>query len=650
MYINGVPITESSPLMEKKDIATLPKNRVVSFEFDSNNSRAFEQAMVDIHTVDAANQLKGFLDSEAMTSGSSDFVHSDDLKIWRERMLRDLARVRSGMGVYQNDKLLRNAKKFSNAAATAGIGLVMAGVEQIPKQSISAIANTLVNSGRVPIAHVMTSDEFNNWIDNSGMPVANRSEESRFVIQKAAKQIEEKGLVDVLDYANFFKEEAMKVFLTAPDIIIARASFLSFYKKYLQDNGLSMDIKYNEPMNRDAAEYAQSMLDAQQNISSYIQGSAFFTGTTKDQRADMFYDLARKGLLNLANFAVNAKIRFYSDFRVLRSNWSSEQDRRESIRSILAFGAELTTYQIMASALRTFSRMISCWDDEDCSQDNKQLKKLVDKENYRRNVNDLKPMSEEEEIEFRREAAWDLQLQKEVRSFSTQMVKDFLSPMPNLDPITVELVNKGIDKYHYMMLDEDEVSKIVEFENKKRAKKRYEKLSDYEIDKIRQELVDENVWRLYGSNEEFDYRDILGGAGIFMKKVEEIGKLSEMSSGVFEEEGVGSKTNTKYLLPKDQDKATFTTYLDMGHLLALPADFGKISAKRKRYLESRGFTGPQLEEYKELFKKRMKSNATGDELMEQIRKNPDVVSDKEARLIRDDWKVTRRDGKWTLKN
>ena len=105
--------------------------------------------------------------------------------------------------------------------------------------------------------------------------------------------------------------------------------------------------------------------------------------------------------MNLSNFVVNAKVRMYSDVRVVRNKNASKQDKKEAWRSLLATNAELVSYQVMAVAFRSMYKSIACMGSDDCNEDERTLNTLVKNENRRREIEGLDPMTEEEELKFR---------------------------------------------------------------------------------------------------------------------------------------------------------------------------------------------------------------------------------------------------------
>jgi len=140
-----------------------------------------------------------------------------------------------------------------------------------------------------------------------------------------------------------YNEKALELGLGNFDKWIAEVSWISYYKQNLKKRGLDIDnIDWSshtpDPI---AAEYAQSMVNRNQNISDIDQIGKVF----KDKR-DVAV-LVRKMAFAFASFSMNQKMRMAVDAKVLRNrdgNYTDEQKAR-AIRSLAATGLEMATFR-----------------------------------------------------------------------------------------------------------------------------------------------------------------------------------------------------------------------------------------------------------------------------------------------------------------
>ncbi|MFN9957348.1 MAG: hypothetical protein ACK55I_29945, partial [bacterium] len=209
--------------------------------------------------------------------------------------------------------------------AALGAGRALAGPTQALKQTVPVIVNTVVNAGRIDLTVGFNKDK-NDFINNSGYAIANRSAASINQIEsinkladKAAKSLPSK-IIDPLLQLN---ELQLKLFLQKPDSYVARASWMSYYEKSLRQQGIdTKSIDYaTHQINDKAADYAQRMVDRQQNLSDMdlagkFVGSKFWLA-----------QFVNKTVMPFSSFRINQSARLGSDWAVLTSKVSTTEDR-----------------------------------------------------------------------------------------------------------------------------------------------------------------------------------------------------------------------------------------------------------------------------------------------------------------------------------
>ncbi len=262
----------------------------------------------------------------------------------------------------------------------------------------------------------LTDLNVRNFIDESGMPIANRGMASQASLDHIDRLMEEaasttgKALVRKLEDLNRLY---LKIFLQNSDVFIARASFMSYYKQSLKKQKLEYkNIDWgNHKKNQKALDYAQQQVDRQQNVSEEGLQGKFFTSK------DPIVKIVRKVAFPFANFAINQKARLQSDIINLASKNTSKEDRLSAVRSLTGLTVEMAAFYSVSIAIRAIIWELS--------------KKMIGYE-------------ESDEEKKKRMA-------NQVKGARTSMVKDFFSPLPIFDaPLMV-----GFNKIIKAVQDDD---------------------------------------------------------------------------------------------------------------------------------------------------------------------------------------------------
>lgn len=347
---NGTPYKkETGVLMSATRPDNLPinkKNKDVSMyidlSFDKNNANSMYDALVDINTAAAIRQIEAFMNSSSFRKV---VPQAEDAKILKDRINLFVRNIRN-KNPYDNDEL-SNAVKKLNRIATIGVGQALGGVLQPIKQVIPVAMNTLINGGGLDLGAVFNSAK-NNFISNSGYAIANRGVESQAQVESLNKLIDEaaksKGekAIKLIEQAN---KKWLEIFLVKPDVFIARASWMTYYEQALQKQGIDpKTIDYStHQLNEEAADYAQRMVDRQQNVSdSDLAGKLFANNESTKQ-------VFIKMLMPFASFRMNQSSRLGSDLGTLMSKTSTQDDKKVAARSLAGFGVEMATFKIVSA-------------------------------------------------------------------------------------------------------------------------------------------------------------------------------------------------------------------------------------------------------------------------------------------------------------
>jgi len=362
---------EAGVLMENKRIQTLGKrpSRIVSFDFDVNMSNSMYDALMDINTAEATRQMKSFFNSE----GFEKIVPTkEDRDLMVDRMKKFV--IRSKRKDYVSQDQLSGVFKAMNTIAGLGAGRALGGILQAPKQTIGVAFNTMINSGgRLSVVDAIQANQF---INDSGYAIALRGIASNADIQSINKILEKASQTKgdaALRLLNKASEMWLNTFLVKPDVWIARTSWISYYKQQLDKMGYdTSNVDWSShKLNKEAADYAQAMLDRQQNYSDSDLAGEFFASK---EPLKMFL---RKTFFPFMTFVMNQKSRMYADLSIIGNKDASTQEKINAGKSLTGMAIELAVYSGMSMF---FSSMLSnltdyLWGEEESEEQKKKRMK-----------------------------------------------------------------------------------------------------------------------------------------------------------------------------------------------------------------------------------------------------------------------------------
>ena len=339
---NNLYKKESGVLMKATRPTALPKNMYLSMSFDKNMANSMHDALVDVHTAIPIRQAQSFLNSDNYRKIVPD---AKDAKLLAGRIGLYVQNIRK-KNPYANDELSDMLRKI-NKIANIGVGQALGGVTQPFKQMIPVAMNTIINAGSLNLGTLLNQGK-NGFIDRSGYEIANRGVEAQAQIESLNKIIEQaaksKGAkaFKLIEDAN---KKWLDIVLVKPDVFIARASWITYYEQSLKKQGIDPNtIDYNtHEVNEKAADYAQRMVDRQQNVSDAdLAGKMFVSKQASTQ-------ILVKLLMPFASFRMNQSARLGADLAVLSDNTASIEDRKIAARSLAGFAAEMLTFKMVSA-------------------------------------------------------------------------------------------------------------------------------------------------------------------------------------------------------------------------------------------------------------------------------------------------------------
>lgn len=364
----------------------------IDLSFDKNNANAMYDALIDMNTAAPIRQIEAFLNSPYF---KQIVPKAEDAKILKDRIQLYVGNIRN-KNPYSNDELSAVVRSL-NKIASIGVGQALGGVLQPIKQVIPVAMNTLVNAGNLDMG-AMFNDAKNGFINRSGYAISNRGIESQAQVESLNKLIDEasksKGQALVKNIEKLNKWWLEK-FLVNPDVFIARASWMTYYEQSLKKQGIdTKGIDYNtHEVNEEAADYAQRMVDRQQNVSDADLAGKMFSN--KESSNQLFV----KMLMPFASFRMNQSARLGADLAVLSDKTATTEDKKIALRSLSGFAVEMATFKMVAAGSAILLGSAAKW----------ALGKDEDDEEYKKRVNNV------------------------IKGQVTSTFTDVMSPLPILD-------------------------------------------------------------------------------------------------------------------------------------------------------------------------------------------------------------------------
>jgi hypothetical protein len=421
--------SKSGTLMKNNRIKGIPQNRVISFDFDYNNSSAFHKMLTDVRTAPSVQQYRGFVQSPAFE------------KIYPNVRERNV--IQNKLNYYVNEVRSKNVAtgsvnekafaKVIQAVSRYGTSRALGGALSGLKQASTALVNTAVSLMNDPKSFgkgvsLLTNKDAMDFLNNSGYGIANRGLESQTAIESANKIIEQTDVNSANKVAETVAK-AGKIYLEYSlkngDVLGARASWMAYYVHKLKQLGYNTDnIDWkNHKLVKEAGDYAEDQINLQQNVSDAAMMGKFLT--TKNPYAT----IARSMVIPFSSFIFNAKDKITTDVTILTSKNSNKQDKIDALKSLTATGAEMVAFEAMSAAISSGIVIAA---------------------------NSILGIDEDEDEKEKRRNQY-------INSAFTRFTTDVLSPIPNIGDKAVVGIMNGLLDLAQTDLDEEDKFKLFSY-------------------------------------------------------------------------------------------------------------------------------------------------------------------------------------------
>jgi hypothetical protein len=360
---------KSGTLMDKQEDRTIPKDMYIDFSFDKKNGNAISDALTDLYTAFDISKVGAFLKSDNF---KKIIPSSKDANLYDKR-IKKFVKITRRKTPFQNDEVSDLIKR-ADRLAKLGVTMSLASGRQPFIQSIPVMVSTAINAGGVnPI--IGFEPKYNKWLQDLGYAVSNRGVESQGqlesmnkLLEKAAEMPREKAL----KFIEKIQDKSLKLLLVEGDVAVAKAAFKAYYEQSLKQQGKeykNIDYSDHEP-NKKAANYAQRMVDRQQNISNSALAGDLFTNESSASKIFI------KMLMPFSSFRMNQSARLGSDLTTLEYwNTSTKEDKIIALKSIAGYTAEAATYRaLQIGAALLFNSIASSIMGKDNEKEDKKTK------------------------------------------------------------------------------------------------------------------------------------------------------------------------------------------------------------------------------------------------------------------------------------
>jgi len=380
----------------------LNKCMYLDLNFDTVNANAMSSVLVDIKTAASIKKVKGFVESKYFPL----VIPDANMRAVITKRINDYIKNIRKKRPYDSDefgKVINLLETIAKYATSQALG----GVTQPIKQIFPGMLNTITQTGDLSFIVKVFNSDVHKFLNESGYGISNRGVEASAQLESINKMIEiaaQDQPSKVIKKIGDINDMMLKALLVKPDIFIARASWIAYYEQYMRKNNKGQKINYaTHKINKEAADYAETMTSRQLNLNDADLAGSFFLSNDTGKK------WIRNTLLPFANFRINQYLRTASDVsRIVNFKTTSKEDRVIAIRSLVGTMAETVLYKSIAVGiglgLTGLSMAVRGDDDEE---------------------------------------EWERAYSNAIKGSATSAVTDFLSPIP----LTDQFVRGGVGEF-----------------------------------------------------------------------------------------------------------------------------------------------------------------------------------------------------------
>jgi hypothetical protein len=599
-YVGNLKPDKSGVLIESIRPENLPKDGYVDLNLYNNSFRAYKLGLKDLYTAKAIEQANSFINDKKFDKL---FENNSNRELVKERLVRYVTDAKGKM--YSKEDDLRALNKASEIIGLFGGARALAGASQAATQFATAMTNTYANAGEyVRMFTDLSNGDFWKKVADNGLPISNVGLEVTSTLRRERDSIErakaDRGTAVkiasfIIDKAKIPNEFLLKYTLQKPDQAARLIGFAAYYRQYMKENGFKGSALDGD-FNMDAANYAQSMIDRNMDVTDTRLRGDLYTSNK------ILVKLIKQVLFPFSSFRMNLRDRLTTDLRSLSINSSSKYgvtpgQKVKAFRSLSAIGAEMVVYNgirfAIGKAMIYAAAGILGYDDDE-------IEEFVDKQTTN---------------------LW--------KSVISNASTELFSPIPYTDDSLLKAMNWMLKTTGIGDPSGNKVDEYIKQENNIRKSNGKDPLEGEELKAKREKFLTDNMFQFYVSDE-ISY----GALGIQPKKFMELyDVINAYKTGEYETEYNGNITNKK-LTEKGREKLKAAALMKIWSTTIGDRDTDKLSNTIFKLVKSKeGMSEGQNQKYEAVKKEFNNVDAYKKSLIESSMKTENVLE--EIRFIED---------------
>ena len=565
-------------LMDTSRPANVTKGSYLDLNFESNVFRSYGLALNDLYTAKAIAKADAFMNSDKNKFNEL-FNNSADANIVRDAFKNYVNSKKGKSDFIDADE--RTVNKFADTIGAFSSARALAGLGQAFTQFSTAMTNTITQAAEHIRFGDLTDTDFWEKISEAGLPISNVSADALTNLRKVNTKMKRaitKGtttgrvsdvtLKSLLGINKFM----LKWTLQKPDRAARLVTFSAFYRKYMSDN----NIVDNGEINKDAANYAQSMTDRTMDVTdTELRGKLFNSEKTA-------INYIKNVLFPFASFRLNQRARLTIDLKnaFAKSTNINDGDRSTAVRSLIGTSLEIAAYNFIRYNV---SKAIIYGAFAALGYDDEEREEMIDKL-----IGNIK------------------------KSIVSNAITDVFSPIPEADQYILELSNKALKFTKLSDPSEKQINDFIDEINKIRELKGDETLTeDEKSDKIKK-FKEDNQFQLY-----IDDEKNLGKYGIQIERLSELVDLAKAyATGEYKDEYQGNITS-KILTDKGRESLKYALIAKAAGATVGLREFNMLSDKMLKIVKNKeGLSETQSKKYEAVKKEYKKIDSYKKSLIE----------------------------------
>ena len=327
--------------------------RIANYDFLQNNVNALAEMINTIKTIGGVNQYVGFMDSPSFKKLITD---EDSRKLFKDRLDYNVS-------LYQMNEILgmqnKIAKQFANSAvlragSRIGTNVALSSMESVFTQSLPILTNTIINLRNpgylLTALQYLEDSDMQDFLNNIDYSIRERGHSAQTNIDYADNMLEkgdystpEKTLETLNKVSKFWVNDV----LVGTDVLTAKVTWMAYYMDELAKKEGVDPVKIdwaNHEVNDEAAKYADSMVEKEQNINLPESGGKLWSSKNAGLKI-------LRNMMPFSSFTTNQKDKIKTNMSVLFDNKSlaTKEDKIAAARSIVGTVGEQWAFNSIKS-------------------------------------------------------------------------------------------------------------------------------------------------------------------------------------------------------------------------------------------------------------------------------------------------------------